>query len=90
MSLSAIGISKLRERRREGLEEAEAQAEATAGVSVAVNGGRGGGGFGAQFGRPLLGDGTPHNNEGAPLLINVEAEPVRVNQDRPVEQSSLI
>ncbi|KAF9088500.1 hypothetical protein BGX29_000262, partial [Mortierella sp. GBA35] len=83
MTLSAIGFSKLKERKQEGLEDAEAQAEATAAVPVVD--GRGG----AQYERPLLEDVTPHNG-GTPFLVNVEAEPVRLTHDRPVVQPSLI
>ncbi|KAG0248352.1 hypothetical protein BG011_000171 [Mortierella polycephala] len=83
MALSAIGFSKLKERKQEGLEGAEAEAEATAAVPV-VNG-RGG----AQYERPLLEDVTPHNG-GTPFLVDVEAEPVRHTHDRPVVQPSLI
>ncbi|KAG0351247.1 hypothetical protein BG005_009266 [Podila minutissima] len=83
MVLSAIGFLKLKERKPEGLEDAEAQAEAT--VAVPVVDGRGC----SQHGRPLLEDVTPHNG-GMPLLVNVEAEPVRLTHDRPVVQSSLI
>ncbi|KAF9126552.1 hypothetical protein BGW39_006543 [Mortierella sp. 14UC] len=80
MTLSAIGISKLRERKQEGLEEAEAQTEGTATVPVMVNGRE----------LPLLVDVAPHN-DGMPILIDVDAEPVRVAQDRrPVVQPTLI
>ena len=78
-----IGLSRLREREQEGLEDAEAQAEATAAIPAVDERG------GAQSERPLLEGVTPQNG-GTPLLINVEAEPVRLTHDHPVEQSSLI
>ncbi|KAG0037496.1 hypothetical protein BGZ82_002408 [Podila clonocystis] len=73
MTLSAIGFSKLKERKREELEDAEAQAEATAAVPVVD--GRGG----AQYERPLLED-VPPRNGGPPFLLgDVEAEPTKAN-----------
>ncbi|KAF9083893.1 hypothetical protein BGX29_002855, partial [Mortierella sp. GBA35] len=80
MTLSAIGLSKLKERKQEGLEDAETQAEATAAVPVVD--GRGG----TQYERPLLEDVTP----GTPFLVNIEAEPVRLTHDHHVVQPSLI
>ncbi|KAG0017181.1 hypothetical protein BGZ81_010861 [Podila clonocystis] len=75
MTLSAIGLSKLKERKREELEDAEAQAEAT--VAVPVVDGRGG----AQYERPLLED-VPPRNGGPPFLLgNAEAEPVSGTSD---------
>ncbi|KAI1291445.1 hypothetical protein EDD11_008926 [Mortierella claussenii] len=83
MTLSAIGFSKLKERKQEGHEDAEVQAEAT--TAVLVVDGRGN----AQYERPLLEDVTPHNG-GTPFVVNAEAEPLGLTHDRPVEQQSLI
>lgn len=83
MTLSAIGFSKLKERKQEGLEDAEAQAEATASGPV-VNG-RGV----SQSERPLLEDVTPHIGA-TPFLVDIEAEPVRRAHDRPLVEASLI
>ncbi|KAF9104345.1 hypothetical protein BGX27_010130 [Mortierella sp. AM989] len=83
MTLSAVGFSKLKERKQGGLEDAEAQAEATAAAPV-VDGRRG-----AHYERPLLEDMAPHNG-GTPLLVNVETEPVRLTHDHPVAQQSLL
>ncbi|KAG0083596.1 hypothetical protein BGZ92_010632 [Podila epicladia] len=87
MTLSAIGFSKLKERKQEGLEDAEAQVEAPVEATIAAPmlDGRGG----AQYERPLLEDVTL-NNGGTPLLVNVAAEPVELIRDRPVVRSSLI
>ncbi|KAG0209498.1 hypothetical protein BGX28_010270 [Mortierella sp. GBA30] len=87
MTLSVIGLSKLKVRKQEGLEDAEAQAEAQAEATavVPVVDGR----AGARYERPLLEDVTPHNG-GTPFLINVEPEPAGLTHDRPVVQPSLI
>ncbi|KFH69441.1 hypothetical protein MVEG_04253 [Podila verticillata NRRL 6337] len=54
VTLSAIGFSKLKERKREGLENAEAKVEATAAVPVVD--GRGD----TRYDHHLLEDVTPH------------------------------
>ncbi|KAF8977624.1 hypothetical protein BGZ52_006872 [Haplosporangium bisporale] len=82
-TLSVVGFSKLKERKQEGLEDAEAQAEETAAVPVADERG------GIRYERPLLED-VPSHNGVPPFLISLESEPVRLAQDRPVVQSSLI
>ncbi|KAF9283712.1 hypothetical protein BGZ68_005201 [Mortierella alpina] len=91
LTLSAIGIWKLKERKQEGPEFAEArtEAQAEAAATAPVMDGR----AGAQYERPLLEDVTPHHerplledvnphHERTPLLVNVEAEPVRLAHDR--------
>lgn len=85
MTLSAIGLSKRKERKQERPDDAEAQAEAQAeatGVAPVVDRR----GTGVQFERPLLGDVEPLT----PFLLNIEAEPVRQTNDRPIVQPSLI
>ncbi|KAF9309201.1 hypothetical protein BG003_010034, partial [Podila horticola] len=67
MTLAAIGFSKRKEQKQEGLEDTEAHAVATAAVPV-VDGG------GAQYERPLLENMAPHHG-GALFLANVEPEP---------------
>ncbi|KAK3839995.1 MAG: hypothetical protein JOS17DRAFT_725636, partial [Linnemannia elongata] len=80
VTLSAVGFSKRKELKQERPDDAEAQAEAV-GVVPVVDGR----GTGAQFERPLLGDATS-----TPFLVSIEeAEPVRLNNDRPVVQPSL-
>ncbi|KAF9542490.1 hypothetical protein EC957_001932 [Mortierella hygrophila] len=81
VTLSAIGFSKRTERKQERPDDTEAQAEEARVVPV-LNGG----GVGVQFERPLLGD-VEHST---PFLVNIEAEPVRQTNDRPVVQPSLI
>ncbi|KAF9277574.1 hypothetical protein BGZ88_001081, partial [Linnemannia elongata] len=85
MTLSAIGLSKRKERKQERPDDAEAQAEAQAEATrVAPVVDRRG--TGVQFERPLLGDVEPST----PFLLNIEAEPVRQTNDRPIVQPSLI
>lgn len=81
VTLSAVGFSKRKELKQERPDDAEAQAEA-AGVVPVVDGR----GIGAQFERPLLGDVAPST----PFLVNIEADPVRQTNDRPIVQPSLI
>ncbi|KAG0369735.1 hypothetical protein BGX24_002312 [Mortierella sp. AD032] len=87
MTLSVIGNLRLKEKKREELDDAEAQAEAVGAVPAVVDGT---GGATAQYGRNLLED-VPAHSGGTPFLINVEAEPVRAtNNHRPVVQPTLI